>query len=823
MSWWKALVALPVLLALAYVGARPVGPAPALGPLLDPAHGLWAMEREQLPSGSESVAVPGLDSVVTVRYDLRGVPHITAATEYDAYRALGYVVARDRLFQLELQTRAASGTLTELAGALAVDVDRRTRALGMPRAAETKFAALDSADPGHRAMRAYADGVNAWIDGMSARQLPIEYRLLGRRPARWAPINSVHLLNQMSRTLSYGEDELRHLAAAARVGDEAADALFPYDSPIQEPIQPNGQREPRFALRRLPPPGLTSETVARPSRPGVPAAAPGADARTGDAIGSNNWAVGPARSASGHALLAGDPHLDLTLPSIWYEARLEVPGRLDVYGVTIPGAPTIIIGFNRDVAWSFTNAQADVVDFYAETVDDQRSPTRYRLDGAWQPLELRVERYRDPDGEIIATDTIRYSHRGPLQRSPRGWLSMRWTLFEPSGEHATFIAATRARTVAEWMGAMAAYVVPAQNMIVADRAGTIAIRTTGSYPLRPGDGRGDVIRDGSTRGSDWTGMWPVTSYPQSVNPAQGYLASANQQPIDPAVNPRYIGADWYPPWRAIRINQLLRADASVTTEAMRRYQTDPGSVRADVIVPYFLNAARSAPAGDSVHRAAALLADWDRRYTTDNERAVLFEYAMDALALEAWDELRAASSRGFGTARPPSEAVLVELLADSASAWWDVRATADLIERRDDVLRRSLIRGFARAVSTHGDPSAGGWQWARIQRVNVRHLLGLPAFAAPPVPALGGPSTLSPSSGNGSFGASWRMVVELGPEIRAWGAYPGGQSGNPASARYMDRLDTWARGELAALTFPPRGQALSGVQTRATLTLEPRR
>ena len=823
MSWWKALVALPVLLALAYIGARPVGPAPALGPLLDPAHGLWAMEREQLPSGSESVAVPGLDSVVTVRYDLRGVPHITAATEYDAYRALGYVVARDRLFQLELQTRAASGTLTELAGALAVDVDRRTRALGMPRAAETKFAALDSADPGHRAMRAYADGVNAWIDGMSARQLPIEYRLLGRRPARWAPINSVHLLNQMSRTLSYGEDELRHLAAAARVGDEAADALFPYDSPIQEPIQPNGQREPRFALRRLPPPDLTRETVARPSRPGVPAAAPGADGRTGDAIGSNNWAVGPARSASGHALLAGDPHLDLTLPSIWYEARLEVPGRLDVYGVTIPGAPTIIIGFNRDVAWSFTNAQADVVDFYAETVDDQRSPTRYRLDGAWQPLDLRVERYRDPDGELIATDTIRYSHRGPLQRSPRGWLSMRWTLFEPSGEHATFIAATRARTVAEWMGAMAAYVVPAQNMIVADRAGTIAIRTTGSYPLRPGDGRGDVIRDGSTRASDWTGMWPLTSYPQSVNPAQGYLASANQQPIDPAVDPRYIGADWYPPWRAIRINQLLRADASVTTEAMRRYQTDPGSVRADVIVPYFLNAARSAPAGDSVHRAAALLADWDRRYTTDNERAVLFEYAMDALALEAWDELRAASSRGFGTARPPSEAVLVELLADSASAWWDVRATADLIERRDDVLRRSLIRGFARAVSTHGDPSAGGWQWARIQRVNVRHLLGLPAFAAPPVPALGGPSTLSPSSGNGSFGASWRMVVELGPEIRAWGAYPGGQSGNPASARYRDRLDTWARGELAELTFPPRGQALPGVQTRATLTLEPRR
>ena len=824
MRMWRAWVALPMLIALVYVAIRPVGPAPPLGPLLDPAHGIWATEREQVRAGDQRVEIPSLDSTVAIRYDLRGVPHITAATELDAYRALGYVVARDRLFQLELQTRAASGTLTELAGARAIDVDRRARALGMARAAETKFAALDSADPGMLAMRAYSEGINAWIDGMSRRQLPIEYRLLGRHPARWEPINSVHLLNQMARTLSYGDDELRNLGAAARVGAAAADALFPYNSPIQEPIQPNGRGAPRFALRRLPPPGDPMEGIARPPRSSADAATGGDERRRhGDAIGSNNWAVAPSRSANGHALLAGDPHLDLTLPSIWYEARLEVPGRLDVYGVTIPGAPTIIIGFNRDVAWTFTNTQADVVDFYAESVDDQRSPTRYRLDGAWQPLVLRVERYRDPTGAIIATDTIRYTHRGPLQRNPRGWLSMRWTLFEPSGEHGSFIAATRARTVAEWMSAMATYVVPAQNMLVADRAGTIAIRSTGAYPIRPGNGRGDILRDGSTRASDWTGMWAVASYPQAVSPEQGFVASANQQPIDPAVNPVYLGADWFPPWRAMRINELLRADPDVTSDAMRRYQTDPGSARADVFVPYFVSAARGSVPADTVTRAAALLAEWDRRYTQDNERAVLFEYAMDALELEAWDELRARSSSGAGPARPPSEAVLLELLADSASVWWDVAATPEVVERRDAVLRRSLVRGFSRAVETHGEPERGGWKWSGIQKVNVRHLLGLPAFAAPPVPALGGRSTLSPSSGNGTFGASWRMVVELGPEVRGWGAYPGGQSGNPLSARYMDRLATWSRGELDELIVPPRGQPLSPLQTRGTLTLVPER
>ena len=821
---WRPWLAMPLLAVLVYVGARPVGPAPPLGPLIDPAHGIWSMEREALARPEQQAALAGLDSTVTIQYDVRGVPHITAATELDAYRALGYVVARDRLFQLELQTRAAAGTLAGLVGARAIDLDRRTRSLGMPRAAETKLASLDSSDTGFRAMIAYADGVNAWIDGMSASQLPVEFRLLGVRPARWEPINSVHLLNRMAWTLSYSEDDLRQLAARARVGAEAADALFPYNSPIQEPIQPNGQARPRFALRRLPPPGVPDESAQELAR-FIAAAAPRRidDGGFGDAIGSNNWAVAPSRTADGHALLAGDPHLDLTLPSIWYEARLVVPGSLDVYGVTIPGAPTIIIGFNRDVAWTFTNTQADVVDYYAETVDDVRAPTRYMLDGAWQPLTPRIERYLAPDGSVIDTDTIRYTHRGPIQRGARGWISMRWTLFEPSGEHATFIAATHARTAAEWFSAMSAYVVPAQNMLVADRSGTIAIRSTGVYPLRPGDGRGDLLRDGSTRASDWTGSWPVTSYPQAVNPAQGFVASANQQPIDPLVNPMYIGADWYPPWRAMRINELLRADAAVTPAAMRRYQTDPGSARADVFVPHFLAAARSAPPGrDTLERAARLLAEWDRRYTTDNQRAVLFEYAMQELTRAAWDELRAPTPSGAAPASRPAETILVELLADSASAWWDIRATPD-VERRDAVVRASLERALARALTEHGEPDAGRWRWSEIQRVSVRHLAGIPGFSAPPVAALGGPSTLSPSSGDGGFGASWRMVVQLGPQVRAWGTYPGGQSGNPLSSQYMDRLPVWAKGELDELIVPPRGEPLRGEQLRSTLTLEPRR
>lgn len=695
-------LAVPILALALYAGARPIGPAPALGPFLDPANGVWAVAASAELPRSAAARIPGLGAPVRVVYDDRAVPHIFAASELDVARALGYVVARDRLFQMELQTLAASGRLTEIAGARALPLDREMRELGLPRVAERKLAALDPNSDGMRAARAFAEGVNAWIDGMAPRDLPLEYRLLGRRPVRWEPVNSLHLLNRMGWTLAYSDDERVRLRAQARVGRDAADALFPVVSRIQEPIQPNGQRGPRWDTRPLPPPGApdTAAILADRQAPIPP-----------DVLGSNNWAVAPARTAAGRALLAGDPHLELTLPSIWYETHLVVPGQLDVYGVTVPGAPFIVIGFNRDVAWTFTNTQSDVVDYYVETVDDPVSPTTYSLDGEWRPLERRVETYRGEGGEVVAVDTVRYTHRGPLRRAGRAgqgaqWLSVRWTLYDPMNESDAFVGAERARTVAEWMRAMEPYSVPAQNMLVADRTGTIAIRSTGHFPIRPGDGRGDVLRDGSTRASDWTGFWPVAEYPQAVNPAQGFLASANQQPVDPAVNPRYIGSNWYPPWRAMRINALLRADYAVTPDAMRRYQTDPGSARADAFAPAFLEAARRHGAatsganggaanggstdGSMLARAAALLAEWDQRYTKDNERAVLFEYAMGELGSRLWDELRApAGGRGDDGPEPrPADAITAVLLADSASVWWDDRRTP-AVERRDDILAAS--------------------------------------------------------------------------------------------------------------------------------------
>ncbi len=828
-----------------YVASRPVGPLPALGPLLDPAHGVWAAARPPAAIGAhDTLRVAGIGGPVRIVYDRRHVPHIFAATELDAYQALGYVVARDRLFQLEIQALAASGRLTEFAGAAALPLDREMRRLGLPRAAETKLRAMSPA--GRAMLDAYAAGVNAYVATLGASDLPVEFRLTNTRPAPWRAIDAIHVMNRMGWTLASQAREVDRTAAAARVGAAAAAALFPDREPVVEPIQPNGQTAPRDDFAPLPPPGAPEGQALRLAGaydsffPGRSTATP-PDERPH--LASNNWAVAPARSATGHALLAGDPHLDLTLPSIWYEAHLVVPGALDVYGVTIPGIPGIVIGFNRDVAWTFTNTGVDVTDFYAEEVDDAVHPTRYRLDGAWMPLERRVEEYRTAAGALVAADTLLFTHRGPLRRevgAPNGtrWLSMRWTVLEPGDELGAFREAARTTTARAFLDAMArGYRSPAQNMLTADRAGTIAIRSTGRYPIRPGDGSGNAVRDGRTRASDWTGDLPLDRYPQAFAPAQGYLASANQQPVDTRADRDFWGGG-YDPWRAVRINQLLRADAHVTPDAMRAFQSDPGSARADRFVPFFLAAAaRGAPAGvdhEALATAGRLLAQWDRRYTRDNTRAVLFEWAMRELAIRTWDELDPPGARpvpgidpfGKPSTRPPravvpSSAVLLELLADPSNAWWDERATP-AHETRDDVLAESLAAALDSCRAKYGAPDAGGWTWSRLRHANIRHLGRVPAFGALDLAVPSGPNTLWPSTGEGTAGPSWRMVVELGDSVRAWGIYPGGQTGNPLDPGYRDRLPRWLAGELDPLLVPRTAGALAAADVSGTLTLVPR-
>jgi len=823
-----ALAAVVLACAL-YLGFVPIRSGPALGPFLDPAHGVWAVAtRANLPE-NQAAKIPGLRAPVNVRYDDRGVPHVFATNLLDAYRAIGWVHARDRLFEMEIQTRAVAGTLSELVGKRAVELDREARAMGLAWGAERTYRLADSNSSSARGIRAYAEGVNAYIDQMSASDLPLEYRLLSAKPMRWKPQYSAYLLSRMGLTLAYSDGELRRARVEALIGKLAADALFPSNSPIQEPIQPNGQHAPRFDFAKLPPPQPADSSKLAVANDLDRAAARFASATGGEgdfALGSNNWAVSPKRTAAGFALLEGDPHLSLSMPSVWYEEQLVVPDTVDAYGVGFVGAPFIAIGFNRDVAWTETNTAADVADYYIETVDNDSHPANYKLDGAWKPLEVRIETVRDRAGAALATDTIYHTHRGPMLRAGKLWVSRRWTVLEPNDVNGVFEHAAMARSSADIFKAFDSYATPAQNVLTADRGGHIAIRSTGHYPIRPKTApRGDVLIDGSTSANDWQGWWPLADYPQSVDPAQGYLASNNQQPKDPKVDPRYFGWDWPDPWRAMRINALLRADSAVTPDAMRRFQTDPVSERTKIFVRAFTEAVDSAPAprDSALTHAAKILAGWDQRFTTDNEVAVLYTAALDELTRRTWDELvipgATSNDRPRGAATP-SATMLTELLSDPKSPWWDDRSTRNVVEDRDMILRASLLAGYQRVIKQYGEPGAA-WRWGYVRYANIHHLLRIPALSRLSIPMQSGPGTLNPSGGDGTAGSSWRMVVELGPEVRAWGTYPGGQSGNPASKRYDDRLAKWQAGELDTLRFPHRAADLSGRTLSSTLTLTP--
>lgn len=842
-----------VLALLVLAGSRRTGPLPPLGPLLDPVHGIWgAAYSTRLPRSAEA-AIPGLTGPVRVVYDDRRVPHVFASTVPDALRALGYVVARDRLFQMELQARATAGTLSELLGASLLEADMQARRLGLAWAADRDLQQLDRQPEVAEAVHAYADGVNAFVSNLSAPERPFEHHLLGATPASWEPVHTFYLLKRMGWILSFAPVELAKDRVKAAVGRAAADALFPVRSPVQEPVVP--YRGPRFSNTPIPPPKSPASPESAASDPTAARSLVGGG--PSPEAGSNNWAVAPSRSASGNAVLAGDPHLSLSLPSIWYEVHLVVPGQLDVYGATLAGMPGVVIGFNRHVAWSFTNTGADVMDFYRERVDDPEAPSRYLLDDVWTPLETRVERFFGPGGRLLAVDTVRHTHRGPLLEpegrpgngsttgdsesesesagSAQSPLSLRWTVLEGQEEVAALLKAARARSTAEWLDATSGWHAPAQNGLVAGTDGRIAVHSPAYYPLRPPGVRGDSVLDGTTRATDWQGR--RAAYPRAEDPEQGFLASANQQPVDPASDSAYLGADWPPPWRAMTINELLRASERHSAADLEAYQTHPASVRVSQFLAAFLAAGETEAAGEAeaaggteaggeaeaggtgaaqAAQAARLLAEWDGRYGPENERAVLFEAAMEALEDAVWDELDDEDGERAAT---PGSAVLRALLEQPDSPWWDDRATP-AVEDRDALLVRALAEALRQVRARHGPEADGGWAWRNAGRHNVYHLLRIPALSRLELPAKGGPQLLNPVSGAGTHGASWRMVVELGDTVRARGTYPGGQSGNPVSAAYDDRLAHWVGGELQDLRFPRSAAELEAAGlVRAELVL----
>ena len=768
-----------ILLAALIAGLHvPISGSFQPGPMLEPVNGLWSTARAARPWPSETIMLDGMEDSVRVTMDERGVPHIRATSDMDAMAALGYVVIRDRLFEADFIHRVSTGRLSEMLGEAALDIDRHFHENGIVEAVRRNTRLMENRMPREsRAADAYARGANAWLSGLTPDKYPLEYRLLGAEPPEVITREfTMALYAYMSYDLSFRTSDRRHAYARATLGEEAYSALYPEYSSWEIPIvrAEEGSWTSMTTGTRSDVSGQVADaSIIPPKRPKGTFLPPAAEGFI-EGKGSNNWAVSGNRSVTGMPILAGDMHLSLTLPAIWYEAHLITP-TTNVYGVTFPAVPGIVEGITPTTAWAFTNTGSDQLDTYRVQLSAERN--QYLFDGEWRDLTLKTDtiRVKDADPQVIE---VPFTHFGPVLQDDGGDFVIRWVGHEFGTTFAAVWDMNRASNYEEFERATRQWDYPMQNILYAGRDSVIAIRSTGFLPVR-GQGNAFGVIDGTTSDTEWIGRVPFDELPYSIAPSKGYLASTNQRPA-PEGYPHYLGQNWYSIHRSVRIDELLSGKSRHSSEDLASYQADQvaGEVR---LFTAPLDSLRGL--SDEAERLRRRLQAFDGDMSTESADARLFDWYFEALEDLVWDETV------FHEGVIPQPVRILELLAsDSAHTWFD-RVDTPERETAPDIFAGALEEAAAKwAAEEFADVP-----WGEVQTLQVRHITGaepLRALWREGYPFGGYHETLSPARTNPvRFSASWRVVVDMStspPQAR--GIYPGGQSGNPFSEHYDAHL-----------------------------------
>lgn len=806
MKWIKALGALVALLLLIIILNARMGVVPALGPFMSPMQGFWQSAEPQhephqlwLEPGRH-----GVQDSVQVVYDERRVPHIFAQNDDDLYFAQGYVTARDRLWQMDLQVRSAAGRLSEVFGAQTINIDQNQRRKGMVFGAENKLAAYRENPEQMQVLESYTEGVNAWISQLSGKDYPLEYKLFGHEPEPWKPLNTLLMHMNMANTLASGTSALRLSRVKTDFGQAFIDLLLPAYHEDVDPIVPESRNWPFNPLRAEPPAGEEdgfSPTIL-------------SDAyfeRPNPILGSNSWAVSGGRSKSGAPLLANDMHLDITLPSIWYEVQLHAPD-INTYGVSIPGIPFVIVGFNEHIGWGVTNSGANVLDVYEVEFRDE-TLSEYRYDGGWRETRQELETY-EVRGETARVDTLWYTHHGPLQEIDRQLLTgyaAQWMAHRGSVDMRAFYKLNRATGYEAFVDAIQHFEVPAQNFTYADKEGTISIWNNGRYPVR-WEGMGDYISDGSDPAYEWQEFIPHAHLPYSTNPERGFVSSANQHPVSPDY-PYYLGRFFGGYERGARINEVLRGADEVDEVFMAGLQLDNLSLRAQEALPVLLGVMDAEMVSGSIEPLRPELLDslsaWDYDMLGDRWEPALFT--------EWWRQLRerfliSVYGEEKDEYRHPEDSRLVRLLQDEAGFTLLMQEFALEAIPREQLIAESWNAAVERLEENISEDEQA-WQLWRYQRNRLMHLSQVEPLSRIGIRTDGAPEAVN--SKRGANGPSWRMVVSLEDEVKAWGVYPGGQSGSPGSRHYDDFIQPWADGQLFPLhLFCDADEAENWIETQ---------
>lgn len=762
--------------------------------------------ERSVPSYDGAVAVAGLSAPVRIVRDARAIPHISAQSFTDAAFALGYVHAQDRLWQMELSRRFVGGRLAEVLGDAALPADITMRSLGLYRAAESAVPHLSLET--QRALRAYADGVNAYIAGHEG-PWPIEFALAGIAPAPWRPADSMAVLKGMSFTLS--ENAFREIARVKllqRIGRRGLEEFFaPYPG---DPVS----KLPEYLDALF---GTTQLGAAEP----IP-----------HTTASNNWVVDGAHSVTGKPLLANDPHLPLTIPSTWYLAHLAYPNQ-DVVGGSLPGIPAIIAGRNRHTAWGLTNTGPDTQDLYVERVNPEE-PDEYLTPDDWAHFDTREEtiKVRFGDDQRI---TIRSTRHGPVlpehgifaNVAPKGYvLALAWTALTPTDTTMdTSVKVHDAREAADFPKHGASFVTPMQNFIFADDAGHIGLMLPGRVPLRAedNDSLGLVPEPGWDARYDWTGFAPTMA--TIMDPPSGRIATANDKTV-PKDYPYLLTREWPDPFRQGRIDKLLAATSKHSVASFEAIQRDTVDSYAIVLKRMLVAAG---PFEGKEKEAAALVEAWDGATRRDMPQPLIFAAWARALAKRVYADELGDNFTSFWGYQP--QFILHVLNNDDGQAHWCDDRTTPAAEDCRSRIRLALTDAIAELSDAYGSDMTK-WRWGNAHiAVNTHRPLGnfpiIGGFFNREIEMDGGAFTIfradysfaSKRPYAAIHGAGYRAIYDLADPDNSLYIISTGESGNVFSPHYDDLMPLWAKGEYVTIPTTPSAVAAATVHR---MTLEPK-
>lgn len=758
-----------------------------------------------VPPLTGTLAIRGLTKPVSIVRDRHAVPHITGATVADLYRGLGFAHAQDRLWQMELMRRAGQGRLSEIFGERTLEADIFLRTLDLAGHAERSFGQF----PGEaqELLTAYAEGVNAFIErptGLLEQRLPPEFLLLRHRPEPWQPADSVGMVKMMALHLSMnlGAEIQRLTLAAQGLSPAEIDDVMPLNDGEQAPPLPD--LSTLYPLRSLQTATPRAQTAALDMVFGAGA--------------SNSWVVAGSRTVSGKPLLANDPHLRLSAPSIWYLAHLAlddpVRGEVNIVGASLPGTPVIVLGRGDTLAWGFTNTEADVQDLFIEKMNPD-NPEEYLTPTGWQRFGTDVMEIRVRGSETRLIERRRTRHGPVLPASfrnlgrilePGHVAALQWTAL--SDDDTTILAGlldANIRTVADYIERSRSYVVPMQNMVVADSEGRIAMIAPARLPVRHPENKvaGRAPVPGWEQIYDWQGFVPFEEMPRSIDPPQGGIGTANARIVDDAY-PHLITHDWEADYRHRRIDNLINGHTGHDLDTMRAAQLDVFSPAFAELGPLMIAATRPAVSSAEEYGVLDRLSRWDASMRAD---------AVEPLLFVAWlrEAVREVYADDFGPAfdqffHPRAKSMMRLLQGETSRDWCDSSRTAT----REDcgaILAAALERAMQGLEAEFGrDRTRWSWGGAHVA-VGEHQVFGeLPfigRFFQIGIASPGGPYTLNRGvmefNRNSPFAnrhaSTFRAIYDLADLESSLFIQPTGQSGNPFSRYYRTFEKSWSEGE----------------------------